>query len=145
MPRRLPTDLARAGAMTTANSTGVSRGTTISRGVWALRAKRRRASVARAPSLGAPLGAGATIEPGNAGAVVIAAMVFSLGTGSGGEAVAGETEVDIVERGRPGADPGGGQVKVGHCRHRLFGRAVVQRHGEGGAHREGVVSGDPAG
>jgi hypothetical protein len=40
-----PTTWFRAGAITSANRTGVMSGTMISRGVWALSANRRRASV----------------------------------------------------------------------------------------------------
>src|SRR5215472_16236186 len=47
----LPVDLARAGAITSANRIGVSSGTRISRGVWALRANRRRDSVANAVAI----------------------------------------------------------------------------------------------
>src|ERR1051326_8283541 len=46
---KLPTTFARAGAITTAKSTGVRRGTKISRGDLAVRAKRRRTRVPRAP------------------------------------------------------------------------------------------------
>src|SRR5437016_5220813 len=119
MPRRLPTDLARAGAMTTANSTGVSRGTTISRGVWALRANRRRARVARAPNRRARDGDGRTIVLGTRGAVVTAVMGSPCLRGSGGDAAAGEPEVHVIERRGSGADAGGGQTEVGDGRDRL--------------------------
>src|SRR6516225_2478941 len=52
MPRMLPVDLARAGAITSANRIGVSSGTRISLGVWALSAKRRRERVTNAVILG---------------------------------------------------------------------------------------------
>jgi hypothetical protein len=51
MPLMLPVDLASAGAITSANRIGVSSGTRISRGVWALRANRRRDSVTKTPAV----------------------------------------------------------------------------------------------
>src|ERR687887_1590957 len=77
-----------AGAITRANSTGVKSGTRIWRGVRAVRAARRWASVASAGR---------------------AVMVTPLGSGSLGEAIAGEPQVDIVEGGLAGADGAGGE------------------------------------
>src|SRR5438067_1441080 len=50
MPWMAPVTLAKAGAITTLNRIGVRRGTTISRGVRADRAKRRRVRVANGPA-----------------------------------------------------------------------------------------------
>src|SRR5689334_19921743 len=110
MPWTAPVNLASAGAMTTLKRIGVSRGTTTSRGVRADNAKRRRASVANG------VVSERVREPrsvtGVGGAVVMAVTGISF-WGSGGEAVAGETEVDVVEGRRTGADAAGGEVEVG--------------------------------
>ena len=64
---------ASAGAITTLNKIGVMRGTTISRGVRALRAKRRRASVANGVK-SERVGRGSAVPMAVGGAVVMAVM-----------------------------------------------------------------------
>src|SRR5581483_4719940 len=146
MPRNAPIVFANAGAMTSANRIGVTSGTSNSRGVWALRAKRRRDSAPKAVvratgRAGAGVGAGTTTVP----AVVATDMRCSpcgLGRGrkvrSGGQAVAGELEVDVVERRHPRRDRRGGHALVVERGHDLRRRGAVQRDGDGGADREGV-------
>src|SRR4051794_19970448 len=115
-----------AGAITSANMIGVRRGTRISRGVRAVRARRLEARVWRA-------------------AVAYMSWSFRVRRSGGvGQIGAGEAEVDVVEGGlaradRPGAHAGG--VDGGD---RLCRGTFVQRNGQGGADGEGVVSGDAA-
>src|SRR3954469_25424177 len=105
-----------AGAMTSANRIGVSIGTAIWRGFWAVRAARRAAPVPRARPTPAR---GACEASGRPGRVAVAAMRSSLGSGwsgGGGEAGAGEAEVHVVERGpaaRHGDDGEAGAVEGG--------------------------------
>ena len=74
----MPTILASAGAMTTANRIGVSRGTSSSRGVLALSANRRRESVAKALSGFTRAGGG----PSRVGAGTVVVMVVMVVTPS---------------------------------------------------------------
>ena len=74
----MPTILASAGAMTTANRIGVSRGTSSSRGVLALSANRRRESVAKALSCFTRAGGG----PSRVGAGTVVVMVVMVVTPS---------------------------------------------------------------
>src|SRR3954451_24477939 len=100
MPPTSWVSLARAGAMMTANSTGVSRGMRSSRGVLALRTRRRRASVAKGTST--PLGRGracASAEAVASGTVVAIADTDLL---SRGQAIARQPQVDVVEGGPAG-------------------------------------------
>src|SRR5437879_3025241 len=76
MPRKAPMVLARAGAMTTAKSTGVSRGTRISRGVRALRARRRRDRVANAADRRALVNAGVAARGGGVRSTVALVAVI---------------------------------------------------------------------
>src|SRR2546427_2649186 len=97
MPRTACAVFASAGAITDANRIGVSNGTTISRGVRALRSIRRRASVANARprSVRAMLDlSGSRTGRG----VVMVVMALSPSGRSRGALVAGEVEVDVVER-----------------------------------------------
>src|SRR2546423_7029398 len=74
----MPTILASAGAMTTANRIGVSRGTSSSRGVLALRAKRRRESVTKALSCFTRAGGGPTLVGVGTVVVMVVMIVHSL-------------------------------------------------------------------
>src|SRR5262245_30249894 len=112
----------RAGAITSAKSTGVSSGTRIWRGVRAVRAARRLASVAKA------------------GRAVV--MIPPSWSGGLGEPIAGEPQVDDVESRSAGADPAGGQAGAVERMKRRARLAVVERDRERRAHREGVVRGD---
>src|SRR5436190_10838950 len=120
-----PSASLRAGAITSANMIGVRSGTRIWRGVRAVSAKRRAERVWRA-------------------AAVFISCSLSR-SGGVGHAVAGEPQVDVVERrlasaDRPRAHAGG--VDGGD---RLGGGVVVQRDGEGRADGERVVAGDALG
>src|SRR5437667_9993661 len=87
--------------MTTANRIGVRSGTNSSRGVLAVRANRRRVSVANAANR-LPRGRGIVIG----GAVSVAAIGNSSLLGSGGcvEPRSGESEVHVVEGWSPRGD-----------------------------------------
>src|SRR5690242_20003281 len=89
---------ASAGAITRAKSTGVSNGVTSSRGVRTLRAKRRRVSATSAVPFGVS-NVGAVVGRHRARGVEVMVVVMVLGgsLGSGGEAVAGEAQVHVVE------------------------------------------------
>src|SRR5438270_3427564 len=139
--------LASAGAITSANRMGVSSGTRTSRGVLALSEARRRARVANAVSSEGRLASTATPERVRGGLVVrvVTVMLRSVGEcwwadALGGEAGAGELEVDVVERGRSGGERAhrhrGSLDRV----HGLTGRAVVQRDRERRAGGEGVLA-----
>src|SRR5438445_543978 len=122
--------------MTRANRTGVRSGTTSSRGVRAASWKRRLASVATMAS------GSRTLRAVRRGASVVSAVMaviaapFGLGDSGGlGEAVAGEPEVDVVER-RPSRADRGRDAELVDRDDRVAGGAVVQRHGEAGADDE---------
>src|SRR5258708_37910000 len=100
-PPRPPSASLSDGAITTANSTGVSSGTRIWRGVRAVSAARRWARV------------------------VSAAMVCMSGRLR--QPVAGEAQVDVVEGGGAGAHGRDGQAGAGDRGERLVGAAPVQR------------------
>src|SRR5579872_7566189 len=98
-----------AGASTTANRIGVSSGTAIWRGLWAVSAARRRASVSRAPTAGVRRGvrtpAGTGWERGVGAVTAFVAMgVLSVRSGDGADAGTGESQVDVVEGRRARAD-----------------------------------------
>src|SRR5437016_1853529 len=114
--------------MTTLNRIGVIRGTTISRGVRALSASRRRASVANGVS-NERLGRGSATSIGVGGAVVMAVMRTLLE--SGGEAIAGQSQVHVVERWAAGAHPFGGDTELGNGGHGVTGCTPVERNGQG--------------
>src|SRR5438132_1549463 len=100
MPRTACAVFASAGAIIDANRIGVSNGTTISRGVRALRSIRRRASVANARprSVRAMLDL-SRLRTGSGVVMVVMVVMASLSFGrSRGALVAGEVEVDVIER-----------------------------------------------
>src|SRR5581483_154145 len=140
MPWMAPVTFASAGAMTTLNRIGVISGTMISRGVWALRAKRRLVKVASGAAIGR---ARRRVRVTGAGGAVVMAVMGVLSR-SGGEAVAGQPQIHVVERRRAGADAAGGDVQVGDGSYRLAGRTVVDRHGERCAHGERVLTRQPS-
>src|SRR5439155_16100533 len=80
--------------MTSANRIGVSSGTKISRGVCAVSEKRRRTSVASAPSRPLPV---RRTETDGAGAVSVASISISpFRSGRGVEPRAGQSEVHVL-------------------------------------------------
>src|SRR3954447_25491426 len=121
-----------AGAITSANRIGVSIGTAIWRGLWAVSAARRDASVRSARLRRVRGGAGMRALSGAGGATVVAMVVSFRGRDSGGdEAVAGQAQVDVVE-GRPAAgDRARGDPGPVERADRLAGAQLVQRDGEG--------------
>src|SRR6478609_2960546 len=93
-----PSALLRAGAMTVANRIGVSSGTAICRGLWAVRAARRLASVMSALVLRVSAGRRTANPPV---LMAIAAMIgfpFEFGLGGFGDLGACQPEVHVVER-----------------------------------------------
>src|SRR5437762_10664789 len=95
--------------MTTANRTGVSSGTKISRGVWAVKENRRPESVARARRVRDPVEG----SPPRGTVMDSTAMDLSFQMSGGfGEAIAGEPQIDVVERGGPGTDGCVAQAQV---------------------------------
>src|SRR6476660_8180132 len=96
MPRTACAVFASAGAITDANRIGVSNGTTISRGVRALRSIRRRASVAKARER--PVRAMLDLSPTRTGNGVVIVVMASPSERSRGALVAGEVQVDVIER-----------------------------------------------
>src|SRR5690242_12900542 len=108
-PPRPPSALLRAGAITVAKRIGVSSGTAIWRGLCAVSAARRFASVTNALA--------DRVSAGRRGAntavltaVAVMAMVSLRGSGGVGDLGAGEPQVDVVERGRPGHEARGRKV-----------------------------------
>src|SRR5579885_3441380 len=99
--------LASAGAMTSANRIGVRRGTRTSRGVWALRDTRRRASAVKA----------ANVEP-------VAGRRAATETGQQGLRAAGGDDAAGVDDGDPVAQPLGLIEVVGGQQHGHLGRAL---------------------
>src|SRR6476661_5468781 len=96
-----PSALLRAGAITVANRIGVSSGTAICRGLWAVSAARRLASVANAPTLPVRAGRRAANAPVLMAAVVMGSGSFRVSVLRGvGDLGAGEPQVDVVKRGR---------------------------------------------
>src|SRR2546429_587472 len=97
MPRTVGIWSASAGAMTSANRTGVSSGTSSSRGVRMLSANLRRTSVRSALVLPAEAAARAVVARGRWSVASMVAMESSSMSG-GGQAAAGQAEIDVVER-----------------------------------------------
>src|SRR6478672_7945877 len=118
---------ASAGAITRANRIGVSKGTSSSRGVRALSANRRRVRVANAA--GAPVVKPRRTATGGAVTVETDMSAPFQGSGSGGERVAGEAQVDVVEGRWSGAGRGGRQADLA-----CGGEHVLRGHA---AHRDG--------
>src|SRR5436305_11504143 len=139
-PRNPPSAALSAGAITSANSTGVRRGTTSSRGVRAVRAKRRLASV---PSADSEASGARVLTSG--GASEMDAMSIRLlvdrgvgASGGRGEAVTRESEVHVGE-GRPAGADGSAHAELVDRGHRLHARALVARDRQRGADDERVV------
>src|SRR5271165_3571153 len=107
MPATEPVVLARAGAITTAMSTGVAKGRRMARGLLRLSLSRRPMSVANAPNhqrLRELL-----LVRSSCGWLTIVDIVRSpFCEVSGRETVASELEEDVIEGGCPGTDPRGG-------------------------------------
>src|SRR5262245_7996047 len=136
---------ASAGAITSANSTGVSNGTSNSRGVRALSASRRCVSVVKADSV--PVAFGCSRRTATGVRVTVEADMdrssFRERVGvSGGEGVAGKAEVDVVERWRSGARRGGGEASVANGGEHGVGAPGAYRDRHRRADRERVVAGD---
>src|SRR4051812_10124579 len=112
MPPVFGTDTASAGAMTSANRIGVRSGTMISRGVWALNANRRRTRVNHAPARFARSTFGSVRTFSSRVGAVMVVMILSFRT-SGRDAAAGEAQVHVVERGRPGRGRAHGGAEIG--------------------------------
>src|SRR5205823_1174117 len=131
-----------AGAITSANSTGVSSGTTSSRGVRAVSAKRRPASVRSAC---VPVG---RATRGAARAVLWAMLVmsstpFELNSGGLGEAAAREAQVDVVEARAARRDRGHRELEHLELGDRRGRATAGERHRERRADRERVRAGNP--
>src|SRR2546423_10751743 len=133
--------------MTTANSTGVRSGTSSSLGVRALSANRRRARVTNVVRVFVRAARGGPTPV----VVSVGTGVVSVGTGvvmvvmgapsercSRREAVAGETEIDVVERRPASADRRGRDAETGDGRGRVTGGAAVHRNGDRCTDRERV-------
>src|SRR4051812_27187618 len=124
---RPPSALLRAGAMTRANRIGVIIGTAIWRGLCAVSAARRDASVRRARPRRGGRRAGARgvrlVDSAMLAAIVLAP--FRAVSGGEGEVVARQPQVDVVERGFPGADRTGAQPCVVDCGDRVAGGRPV--------------------
>src|SRR4051794_568699 len=147
-----PKVCARAGAITAANSSGVITGISSSRGVRAVSASRRRASVATAGPR--PLVRGGAVATSAGRRMVDEAMVMEgsfglVGTGdggrSGGEGLAGELQVDVVERGGTAGHGARGDAALGDGRDGVGAVVVAHRDVRGVADDEHVGRGDPAG
>src|SRR5258708_25726772 len=90
--------------MTTASRIGVSNGTMISLGVWALKANRRLDNVLNADRRGVRGRLEARADPAARwGTVTTVDMEVSLFRRVGSDAAAGETQGDVGERPRAGA------------------------------------------
>src|SRR5512142_1443255 len=125
-----PSALLRAGAMTVANRIGVSSGTAIWRGLRAVRATRRMASVISALALRVSAG---RRRANPAVLMAVADMIgfpLDFGLGGFGERGAGQPEVNVVERRWPRHEPGGLDSGVGDGGYRLAGRAAVEGNRE---------------
>src|SRR3954452_7628213 len=122
-----------AGATTSASSAGPTSGTAIWRGLWAVSAARRAARVRSARPMdvrgGAATGRGASAA-GSARVVAMGSVLSDGVSGGGGQAGAGQPQVDVVE-GRPAAaDGAGAQPRLGDRRAGVAGAGVVQWHGQ---------------
>src|SRR5438105_1505966 len=144
MPRTVGIWSASAGAMMSANRTGVSSGTRSSRGVRMLSANLRRTSVRSALVLPAEAAARALVARGRWSEASMVAMESSSMSG-GGQAAAGQAEIDVVERRPAGCELGRGQAELADRDHRGMRRRPVQRDGERAAHGERVLGRDAAG
>src|SRR5271165_2488430 len=141
-----------AGATTSASSAGPISGTMIWRGLLAVSAARRRASVSSALRADAPRARrsgtvmGCAIADISAPFELVTASGFgSAGGWSGGreQRVAGQLEIDVVQARRPGCDLGRAQL-LGVERPQCLGRsALVQRHGDACTDGERVLPRDP--
>src|SRR6266566_9357567 len=147
MPRTVGIWSASAGAMMSANRTGVSSGTRSSRGVRMLSANLRRTSVRSALALPAEAAARALVARGRWSAASIVAMESSYVRrwSGGGQAAAGQAEIDVVERRPAGRELGRGQAELADRDHRGLRRRPVQRDGERATHGERVLGRDATG
>src|SRR6516162_10272513 len=129
---------ASAGAITSANRTGVNKGTSSSRGVRALSASRRRVSVVNADMVAVTLVC-SRWTVGGVRVAVEADMDPPSGDGatSGCEGVAGEAEVDVVECRRSGGRRGRGNADSANGAEHGVARAAAHRDGHRRADREG--------
>src|SRR6185437_5674290 len=93
-----PSALLRAGAITVAKRIGVSSGTATCRGLWAVRAARRPASVMSALVLRVSAGRRTANPPVLMAVADMIGFPFGLGLGGFGDRGAGEAEVNVVER-----------------------------------------------
>src|SRR3954451_6682195 len=122
-----------AGATTSANKAGPTSGTAIWRGLWAVSAARRAASVRSARPMdvrgGAATGRGASAA-GSARVVDMGSVLSDGLSGGGGHAGAGQPQVDVVEGRLAAADGAGAQPRLGDRRDGVAGAGVVQRHGQ---------------
>src|SRR3954451_23608870 len=132
---------ASAGAITSAKRTGVSNGTSSYRGVRALRASRRRVSVANAASAPVVVGRSRRTATGVTVTVEVDMAPPWKRSVSGGEGVAGEAEIDVIEGWRSGARRRRGETRPAHgCENGIGGPAPHgDRHRR--ADRERVVAG----
>src|SRR6266536_1465766 len=143
LPRTVGIWSASAGAMMSANSTGVSSGTRSSRGVRMLSANLRRTSVRSALVLPAEAAARAVVARGWSEASMVA--MESSSVSGGGQAAAGQAEIDVVERRPAGGELGRGQSELADRDHGGMRRRPVQRDRERAAHGERVLGRDTAG
>src|SRR5436305_2903570 len=142
--RRPPVATFRAGATTSARIAGPRSGTRIWRGLLAVSAARRRASVSRAPAGRARDGLRRLM--GIASAMADMSDSFGVVVCASGRFAkrAGELQVDVVEVGRPRGDLERAEaLGTDRCQN-LGGRYLVQRHRHVGADGKRVLSGDPA-
>src|SRR5689334_4803323 len=122
---RPPSAAFSAGAMTSANRIGVSIGTAIWRGLCAVSAARRAARVRSAWGKG--------VRRRRRGTATGAAVVVAMGTsvsGGGGEGLAGQPQVDVVERGAAGRERSRAQSGVVQRGDGVAGARAVQQDGQ---------------
>src|SRR5437868_12086880 len=133
--------------MMSANSTGVSSGTRSSRGVRMLSANLRRTSVRSALVLPAEAAARAVVARGRWSEASMVAMEssFSGRWSGGGQAAAGQAQIDVVERRPAGRELGRGQAELADRDHRGMRRRPVQRDRERASDGERVFGRDAAG
>src|SRR5690242_4450650 len=139
--------LASAGAITRANSRGVTSGARISRGVCAPSEIRRRARVAQAAGREGRAGArkrAGGVAAGAAAMVVIVVLLVSC-RGSGGEPVAGQLQVDVVEGGLAGGHGLGVDAQALDAGDGVPGGAATEGDGDGRADGERVTGSQAAG
>src|SRR3954452_22484236 len=141
-----PVAIFSAGATTSASSAGPTSGTAIWRGLWAVSAARRAASLRSARPIGVRGGAarsGGRVV-GSAMAVAMGQVPFVWVSGGDGQPGPGEPQVDVIEGGATTADRARGQPGLVDRSERLTGGRVVQRHRERLADYERVSGGDAA-